>query len=369
MNLTRRAFVQSGVAGIAGASLFGRSLFADEPQLSEEERKRREERSPETIARQLASIYGQQIKSVSYIPSMAVIGRLRLARLRDDQQAIDQCLELANKLTQLADSREVKPGPEGAGLILLAEAAPLLPAAERERSIAVLRRLADKAFNKNGKPLPAMPGHNEMSDGVFMCCPLLAATGQLTGESRYFEACENHFDFMRSLCEREDGLYRHSPLCEAPWGRGNGFPALGLTMSLDYLPKQHSAYEKFRKAADKLLTAVQKHADPMIHQVVDYRESYREFSGTAMCSIASLRLKKHRPQDQPKNEARARWVGDAWTELKRRISDNGELVAVCESTGKQKTLEDYLKRKAIMGRDDRGGAFALVLAVELMQSQ
>jgi len=44
-----------------------------------------------------------------------------------------------------------------------------------------------------------------------------------------------------------------------------------------------------------------------------------------------------------------------------RTSPSGELIDVCESTGKQKTLEDYLKRKAIRGRDPRGGAMALFL--------
>ena len=300
---------------------------------------------------------------------MAVVGRLRLAELMDDAEAKRQCLDLADGLQKQFEAREIKPGPEGAGLLLLAEIAPLVRGDAFDRNLAILKRVADTALDSAGKPLPAMPGHSEMSDSVFMGCPLLAGVGKLTGDTKYFDACENHFDFMRSLCERDDGLYRHSPLCEAAWGRGNGFPAIGLAMSLEHLPQDHPAYDKFRTAANKLLDAVQKHADPMVHQVVDHPQSYREFSGTAMCAIASLLLAKHQAKQQPKNEARDRWIAESWMELKRRISEQGELVNVCEGTGKQKSLEDYFRRKAVVGRDDRGGAFALLLATELMQAQ
>lgn len=54
-----------------------------------------------------------------------------------------------------------------------------------------------------------------MSDAVFMAGPILATTGRLTGDQKYFDAAAVHFASMRTYCLREDGLYRHSPLCEA----------------------------------------------------------------------------------------------------------------------------------------------------------
>ena len=45
-----------------------------------------------------------------------------------------------------------------------------------------------------------------------------------------------------------------------------------------------------------------------------------------------------------------------------------ELVDVRTGTGKFPTLEDYLLRPAILGRDDRGGAMTLLLAAELAQA-
>ncbi len=42
------------------------------------------------------------------------------------------------------------------------------------------------------------------------------------------------------------------------------------------------------------------------------------------------------------------------------------LYNVCESTGKQKTLEAYYCRKAILGPDPRGGAMALLLSGKMI---
>ena len=51
--------------------------------------------------------------------------------------------------------------------------------------------------------------------------------------------------------------------------------------------------------------------------------------------------------------------------LRTRIAADGSLVDVCTGTGKQKSLRDYYDRPAILGRDDRGGAMALMIATEM----
>ena len=62
-------------------------------------------------------------------------------------------------------------------------------------------------------------------------------------------------------------------------------------------------------------------------------------------------------------------VDRAWRAIKERTSSDGRLVNVCTGTGKQKTLQDYLDRPAINGRDDRGGAMGLLFAVELLAAE
>ena len=92
------------------------------------------------------------------------------------------------------------------------------------------------------------PMHNEMSDAVFMVCPLLAKAGKFSGDGAWFDAALRHFEVMRKLCLRGDVLYRHSPLDEAAWGRGNAFPLLGLALTLTDLPAGHAAYGPFLEA-------------------------------------------------------------------------------------------------------------------------
>src|SRR5260370_16399722 len=48
------------------------------------ELQRRLERSPVEVARQLAKVYGHELKSVEYIAAMALVARLRLGELTKD---------------------------------------------------------------------------------------------------------------------------------------------------------------------------------------------------------------------------------------------------------------------------------------------
>ena len=61
----------------------------------------------------------------------------------------------------------------------------------------------------------------------------------------------------------------------------------------------------------------------------------------------------------------AKPIEKAWYALRTRIAADGSLVDVCTGTGKQKSLRDYYDRPAILGRDDRGGAMALMIATEM----
>ena len=59
-------------------------------------------------------------------------------------------------------------------------------------------------------------------------------------------------------------------------------------------------------------------------------------------------------------------IQKAWTAILARTGADGRLVDVCESTGTRGlTDEDYLRRTAILGRDDRGGGMAMFFATEL----
>jgi rhamnogalacturonyl hydrolase YesR len=137
-----------------------------------------------------------------------------------------------------------------------------------------------------------------------------------------------------------------------------------LALSLTALPEHHAARPELLNALRAHLQALLPHQDSMgmWHQVIDFPGSYRELTVTSMLTFVmarGLRLgwfneKDYRPA-----------LGRAWYGLRTRIAADGGLVDVCTGTGKQESLRAYLDRTAILGRDPRGGAMALLAATEM----
>lgn len=364
--------VQSLAVSAAGelTSAKAKSLLesaASEQSEARRERLRRRGRSPIEVAEQLAKRYGHSLKSVQYIPAVAVIGRIRLSELTNDpshRQDAERIVEpyVAGQRPAISDKPS---GSDFAGHLVFGELAQRTSdAATKTKLIALARAAADFGFDPNGQPRAVMPAHAEMSDAVFMSCPILAQVGRLTGEMKYHDMAVRHLAFMRKLCARPDGLYRNSPLNDAAWGRGNGFPALGLALTLTDLPAEHPGRADMLRAFQEHLASLRTHQDPtgMWHQVIDVEGSYRELTATCMISFAMLRGMKHGWLDRATYEP---CVRKAWPAILARIGADGSLIDVCEGTGKQTSLRAYLDRKAILGPDDRGGAMALLVATEM----
>jgi len=324
---------------------------------------KRLKRSPTEVAVQLSRRYGRALKQVQYIPAVAVIGRLRLGELIGDasyREDVDKVISPFRDGVQKAIGEKPN-GSDLAGHLIFGE---LALRAHDDKLTALTKAAADFAFDDKGEPREAAPFHNEMSDAVFMSCPLLTQAGRLTGESKYHDMAVKHLTFMQKLCLRKDGIYRHSPLDEAAWGRGNGFPALGLAWSLGDLPKDHSGRPNMLTSFQKHMAALRPHQDAtgMWHQVIDHPESYPELTATCMITYSMLRGIREGWLDRPTFEPIIR---KAWLAISSRIGDDGSLTGVCEGTGKQPNLQAYFDRKAINGFDDRGGAMSLLVAVEL----
>jgi len=324
-------------------------------------------RSPEEIAAQLLAVYGKKLDSVQYIPALAIVGRVREDRiLQGDKSPLSPIVLEAVEPYLSAKNPALAPkggGSGTAGHLLFGE---LAEVTGDPRYVVLVRAAADQAFDADGKPREAMPAHNEMSDAVFMGCPILAQAGKLTGDEKYFDACLRNLRFMKERCLRTDQLYRHSPLDEAAWGRGNGFPALGLAWSLAEIPATYRGREEILSSFRSHMEEMLKHQDASgcWHQVVDHPESYREFTVTAMTTYALARGVRMGWLEQ-KRYAPA--IERGWYALRTRIGTDGGLVDVCTGTGKMKSLRDYYDRPAILGRDDRGGAMALMVTTEMQQ--
>jgi rhamnogalacturonyl hydrolase YesR len=353
-------FLQS-LLNMLGSSRFGG------PSPARKELQNRLDRTPRQVAEQLSQHYGHALDQVVYIPAMALVARLRIGD-RTGNPAHRQDVERI-VAPYVSGSKATKPdnGSALSGHLIFCELADRASGDQRRRYIELAKAAADQAFDDQGRPLEAMPYHTEMSDALFMGGPILAHVGALTGESKYWDACLRHLRFMRGLCLRADGLYRHSPLDEAAWGRGNGFPALGVALCLDKFPAAQAGRAELTEWLAAHMKALLPHQDPTgcWHQVVDRPESYRELTATCMIGFAmSQGLRKGWLKGAEYEAA----VERAWYAVRVRAPASGWLVDVCTGTGKQKSLRDYYDRPAILGRDDRGGAMSLLLATERMEA-
>jgi unsaturated rhamnogalacturonyl hydrolase len=164
---------------------------------------------------------------------------------------------------------------------------------------------------------------------------------------------------------RPDGLYRHQASAAAAWGRGNGFAALGLALTLTAFPEDRPDHPALLSAFQTHMQALARHQDEhgMFREVIDYPGAYPEYSGTSMIATAMLRGIRDGWLDASMYQP---VVDRAWQAIVVRTASDGRLFDVAESTGTRGlTSSDYLRRAAILDRDPRGGAFAMLFATEV----
>jgi rhamnogalacturonyl hydrolase YesR len=323
------------------------------------ELERRRARSPRQLADELARYYGHAFDPPWYIGAIALIARVRLGDLDDVRRIVEPYVDGTKDSLARPSSLTM------AGHIVFTE---LARRTRDARYVAAVRKVADLGFDASGRMLEAMPYHGEFSDSVFMGTAIVAQAGALTGERRYFDMADRHLRFMEQLDLRPDGLYRHQPATDAAWGRGNGFAALGLALTLSELPRDTDGYahalQSYRNLMAVLLPLQTR--DGLWRNVVDHPGAYAEFSATAMIGFAMLRGIQSGWLDGRGYE---RAVDRAWLAVNSRASSSGSFVDVCESTARMTSLEQYLTRAAILGEDARGGAMALLFATELMAAR
>jgi len=336
------------------------SLQAPVFSSAHEELERRRARTPRALALELARVYGHDFAQPNYIAAMAIISRLRLGEDAEVEQLLGP---------YLAGDRDSFARPSQSSLashLLFFEYARLT---RDERAKALVLHAAASGFTENNEPREFMPLHGGWSDSLFMDVPILAAAGALTKERRYFDMAARHLAFMQRLVLRPDGLYRHQASAEAAWGRGNAFAALGLALTLSEFPKEHPDYPRLLASYQAHMAALARFQDEngMWRNVIDRPGAYPEYSATAMIGAAMLRGVRNGWIDRPAYEPR---VQAAWNAVLTRTGADGRLIDVCESTGTRGlTDQDYLRRTAILGPDDRGGGMAMFFATELAGSQ
>ncbi len=317
---------------------------------------RRLRRTPLEVAQELGKVYGHEFGQPTYILAMALIAQLRLGNT-------SEVVRLAEPYLSGSTDSFARPSQSSLAAHML-----FYEIAKRtgdERAAKLVVGAADSGFTEDGSLREFMPLNGGWSDSVFMDIPILARAGALTGNRKYFDMAARHFFYMQKIVGRADGLYRHQASTDAAWGRGNGFPALGLALTLTEFPKDHPDYAALLAAFQKHMQALSQFQDEngMFREVIDYPGAYPEYSGTVMIATAMMRgIRKGWLEASVYQPI----VDRAWQAISARTSSDGRLFDVAESTGTRGlTLSDYLRRGAILDRDPRGGAFAMILATEI----
>ena len=314
-------------------------------------------KAPLDVARVLAARYPES-PIMSYIPGVAWANSLRLAQLTGETKWTDKPRREIGAFLTGAKPAIAEPFllTSLAGHLALAD---LADVDRNDDAFALAKKAADFILAEDGSIKYA----RNWTDDMFMATTLVARVGAKTKDERYARAVGKLLIGYAEKLQRPDGLFIHAIEGPHAWGRGNGFALMGLTEALTFLPQSWSDRPKVLEIYRKHVQALRAHQsdDGSWRQVVDEPTSYRELTVTAMTVAAiarGLRLGWL-------NREVSTVIERGWAAVAARVNEDGTLKDVCSGTGAGPTKEYYLNRPAVNGADDRGGAMALLAAIEV----
>jgi len=320
----------------------------------------RVQREPIAIARLLAPRY-PEAPGISYIPAVAWAQTLRVAEIAGDESL----REKVHRQTRPWLTGEQK--LFGDRVQLTAVAGTLIFADLAAAGNAAAAPLLDEgAALAAAEKAPAVPEYGQgWTDDMFMATAVLARSGARPGHERDLDVAARLLTGYSARLQQSSGLFNHAANGPAAWGRGNGFAALGLVEALTRMPAAHAARAKLLEIYRRQMAAVkaQQAPDGMWRQIIDEPGAYREETATAMLMSAMARGVRLGWLDASYRPA----IERAWRGLAAHVADDGTLVDVCSGTGAGPTRRYYFDRPAVTGADDRGGAMALLAAVEMYE--
>ncbi|MDR7272616.1 hypothetical protein J2X20_005299 [Pelomonas saccharophila] len=300
--------------------------------------------SPGNIARQLAESY-PATASPGYVGALIGAAQRRLG-LKPNRPAPPATLP--------------DEWPQRAGYAAFAEAA-------RDDGDEAARLLALQALRASIVDTPQGPrvaGLRAWTDDLFMptllfdrALPLLPAAERL----RAAEALNASLLALAERLQRADGLFNHAVGSPVAWGRGNGFAALALTQALTGpLPDSPALLARLQVHLQAVLPL--QRDDGLWRQVLDHAGAAPELTVTAMnlAALVTARRQGWLPASSLDDA-----IGRAWTGVQSRFDADGGLRDVCAGTPAGPTLDFYLQRPMVNGRDERAAAMVLLAALSV----
>ena len=308
----------------------------------------------------LSKQYGRDLDVMVYTKGVGISGRLILNSLMPKFGILDHLDEVIEPiLNGEKDLFGESPGSSTIGGIIWAYDLATLKNDKRAEKLIVS---SAEYFAANGHGLPPQCADpNFRVEDMFNCNAILGRAYRLTGDVKYVDIMS---EFLLSAdTQQEDGLFIHARGAPYYWGRGNGFAALGFAETLTHMPEDHKNRASLLKIHRRHLASLRdlQQASGMYWQMLDLPGSYQEFTCTCMVGYSMARGIRLGWLDPSFMDS----VNLAWQGVAERIDDDGNIVDGCISTGVQSSVQEYLDREAIFGRDDRSGSLALWFAVEM----
>jgi rhamnogalacturonyl hydrolase YesR len=322
---------------------------------------RRVARAPMAVAQLLAGRY-PAAPSISYIPALAWIKTLELSARTGEAALRAKVLGqiqpwLSGEKPLLGERIQLT---TVAGTMIFAELAKADAANAAAQRLAI--EGAEAALKEKDGGIPQYG--QGWTDDMFMTAAILARTGSMPDRGRDLDRAAQLLIAYAGRLQQPDGIFNHATDGPAAWGRGNGFAAFGLMETLTAMPAAHPSRAALLAIFAKQMKglAAWQAPDGTWREIIDRPGAYREETATAMILTAMTRGIRLGWIDR----SYAPVADRAWHALAAHIIEDGGLVDVCSGTGAGPTARYYFDRPAIEGADDRGGAMALVAAMERM---
>ena len=204
-------------------------------------------------------------------------------------------------------------------------------------------------------------------DDMYMITFLQTQAYRITGGKRFIERAAKEMALYLGKIQNPDGLFNHSPEAPFAWARGNGWMAAGMSLLLEYLPKDDPNREAIKAGHAKMMATLlaNQRQSGLWGQIVDDPESWDETSGSAMFAYAFQSGVNHGLLDAATYAPAAR---RAYLALVSRLDGHANISDVCEGTGPKNSREHYLSRARVNG-DPHGQAPLLWLCSALLDEE
>jgi unsaturated rhamnogalacturonyl hydrolase len=187
------------------------------------------------------------------------------------------------------------------------------------------------------------------ADDLYMSVSLLARMGKLTGDAKYFDdAVKQVLQFHKYLWDNNKQIYYHCYYTDtqhngvAYWGRCNGWMMMAQADLLSNLPQNHPKRALLLKMFQQEALGISRYQSQsgLWHQLLDKTDSYEETSCSAMFTF-SIARGVNRGWLEPDF---AQVADFGWKGILSKITEEGDVTAICPGTGIAPSLPVYYSR-------------------------